>query len=58
MIFSASALGGIGQALVLTSASTAVRRLCQIYAEVTGKDPDAAQGWFFGVFGIFLQIGN
>ncbi len=56
--FPASALGGFGQALVFTAASTAVRRLCQIYAETTGKDAYAAQGLFFGVFGVFLQIGN
>jgi hypothetical protein len=56
--FSASALGGFGQALIFTCASTAIRRLCQIYAEVTGTDPAAAQGIFFGVFGVFLQLGN
>ena len=58
MHLKASALGGFGQSLAFTGAGTGVRRLCQIYCEVTKADATAAQGLFFGVFGIFLQIGK
>ena len=50
-------MGGFGQALAFTGAGTGVRRLCQIYSEVTKTDSNSAQGLFFGIFGIFLQIG-
>ena len=53
----ASILGGFGQALAFTCAGTGVSELCQIYAAVTKTNPSDNQGLFFGVFGIFLQLG-
>lgn len=48
----------IFKALAFTCAGTGVRELCNIYSEVTGTDPLAAQGLFFGILGVFLQLGN
>jgi hypothetical protein len=54
----ASALGGFGQSLAFTCAGTGIRELCQIYGEITSTDSASIQGLFFGVFGIFIQLGK
>ena len=42
----ASALGGLGQALIFTAAGTSIQKLCQLYCEMTSADAARTQGIF------------
>jgi hypothetical protein len=57
-IITASILGGLAQSIAFTCASTSIRKLCIMYSEMTKTDPYSSHGFFFGVFGIFIQLGN
>lgn len=54
----ASALGGLGQALIFTGAGACIQKLCQIYCKITNSDAARTQAIFFGVFGSSIQIGK
>jgi Ion channel regulatory protein UNC-93 len=54
----ASALGGLGQAIAFTCSGSAVLNLCLMFSKVTENDSSASQAMFFGVYGVFLEIGS